>query len=885
VLSILPSSGKESPKLRLDASVVPVHYSAQLTVAPNSDTFDGSIDIDVTLSVGQRIIWLNAVDLNLKTARTAEQTAKVVNGDPGFVGLEFPQPVAAGSAKIHIDYSGKISRKNSAGIFQLEDGGRWYVYTQFEATDARRAFPCFDQPSFKTPWDISLIVPKGTKAFANTPEVDSKSQPGGLKLVRFATSRPLPSYLVAFAVGPFDIVDAGKAGQHKTPVRIIMPKGHTGEAQFAVRAIPELLNLLEDYFGTPYPYEKLDSVAMPISNFAMENVGLITYGSSLLLAEPKKDSIGRERLCAVVAAHEMAHQWFGDLVTTAWWDDIWLNEAFASWMETKIVERWRPEWHMDVDAAESMLRVMRLDRLASARKIRQPIESESDIANAFDDITYQKGAAVISMFEHWIGPDKFRDGVRLYLEQNADKSATEAQFLSALSKAAGRDVAPAFSSFLDQEGTPVVSVALECGKGEPRVKLKQYRYVPIGSKARADERWSIPVCLKYEAGGKVQSACSLLTQSEGEFQLEHAQSCPAWIDGNDREEGYYRVAYDPALFDRLVRNAPTALAAPEKIGLLSDAEALVDNGQLSPRSALSLVGMFAPQDQPQVITGTTDLAKLTVGKYVPEDVLPLGREFIRANYAARAERLGWVPEKGESDDRKLLRRDLVPFVADEGRDATLMTEAGKQARAWLKDRSSVDADTIEGVLKTAAKSGDAAFFDALLSAAKSAKDSSERRLILSALGSFTDPALVQRAMGLLLTGTFDLRESFHPLLFGPLQERSTERLPFEFVRAHIDELVKRLPGEVGSDLAALLPAVGGPFCDATSHEAVYTFFKDRVKQYSGGERSLAQTIERIDLCTKQRAQLGPEIADYLRNNPQLSEKTSRRSTSAPSGAQ
>jgi alanyl aminopeptidase len=285
-VSLHAATVESSPKLNLDDSVVPSHYSAQLTLAPNQDRFEGAIDIDVNIVRSHPVIWLNALELNIHQAQINGRAAKVVNGDPGFIGLELSEPIAPGPARIHFDYDGNISRKSSAGIFQLEDNGRWYVYTQFEATDARRAFPCFDQPSFKTPWDITLRVPANLRAFANTPEVSSVNETNGQKRVRFSETRSLPSYLVAFAVGPFDVVNAGQAGKNKTPLRIIVPKGRESDAQFAASSIPELLDLLEKYFEMPFPYPKLDSVVMPISNFAMENAGLITYGADLLLAAP-----------------------------------------------------------------------------------------------------------------------------------------------------------------------------------------------------------------------------------------------------------------------------------------------------------------------------------------------------------------------------------------------------------------------------------------------------------------------------------------------------------------------------------------------------------------------------------------------------------------------
>ncbi|HEV3201564.1 MAG TPA: M1 family metallopeptidase, partial [Bryobacteraceae bacterium] len=384
----------EAPKLRLGSSVLPRHYAVELTLEPGRDTFSGVADIDVDVRQPQETIWLNVLEISIRDASIGGKAAKTVAGNAQVIGLSTGKTVPAGRTRLHIAYDGRISKKSSAGIFQLQEDNRWYLYTQFEPTDARRAFPCFDEPGFKTPWDIALRVPKDQMAFANTPQAAESDGGNGMKLVRFATSRPLPSYLVAVAVGPFEVVDLGKVGRKNTPMRVIVPHGKKDEAKYAAESVPQLFKLLEDYFGMPYPYSKLDSIVMPISNFAMENVGLITYGESLLLAKPDKDTINRQRSSAIVTAHEMAHQWFGDLVTTAWWDDIWLNEAFATWMEGKIVAEWKPEWHVDTSEINDRLGAMATDSLVTTRKIRQPIASDDDIANAFDDITYQKGAAV-----------------------------------------------------------------------------------------------------------------------------------------------------------------------------------------------------------------------------------------------------------------------------------------------------------------------------------------------------------------------------------------------------------------------------------------------------------------------------------------------------------
>jgi len=862
-LAAAPAGG--APGLRLGDSVRPTHYSIELTLEPGKDTFTGVADIDVDVREPRDTVWLNAVALEIRDASIGGKPAKTVPGNAQVIGLSTGQPVPAGRTRLHIAYEGHISKNSSAGIFELQEDNRWYVYTQFEPTDARRAFPSFDEPGFKTPWDIALRVPQQLMAVANTPQTRETDAGSGMKLVRFATSRPLPSYLVAVGVGPFDVVDLGKAGRKNTPMRIIVPHGKREEAKYAAESIPQLLRLLEDYFGMPYPYAKLDSLVMPIGNFAMENVGLITYSESLLLSKPDRDTINRQRDCAITAAHEMAHQWFGDLVTTAWWDDIWLNEAFATWMESKIAGEWKPEWRMDASDVDDRLGAMRTDSLLTTRKIRQPITSDDDIADAFDDITYQKGAAVIRMFETWLGPAKFRSGVQLYLKQNADGNATVTQFVSAIGKAAGKDVAPAFSAFLDQAGVPVVSMELQCGGDEPQLAVSQKRYLPIGSPGSAAQTWRIPLCVKFEANGKVATQCDLLADPRSTMKLAGARACPAWVMGNQGGNGYYRVAYGRATLERLLTSGVGHLSLAETIGLLGDVSALVDSGDVEAADALPVARRFANAPEHEIVSATKEISALAVSRSVPDDLLPKGRKFIRDVYGERARRLGWKDAEGESEDNRLLRQSLVPFVAREGRDQALIDEARQLAREWLKDHSAVDAGQVGSVLSVAAMAGDRSFFDALVAALESERDHQSRQAIFGALGSFENPELARAAMQLFLTGQYDARESFYTLLFGPLKYRGTQTLPFEFVKANLDAIVARLRREVGEDFAASLATVGDGFCGASGHAQVEEFFQDRVKEYTGGPRRLAQVLETIDLCSAHSAKIGPSVARFLQS--------------------
>ncbi len=863
LVSAAAAPSLDPPKLRLDGTAQPASYAVDLSIVPDRDTFRGIVDINLNIRTPAEMIWLNSVGLEIQSAAFRPESGaalpvRTVPGGEQFTGFAFEHAIS-GHGVLQVAYQGKISRNSSAGIFQLKEDREWYVYSQFEPTDARRAFPCFDEPSFKVPWQLTLHVPKNDLALSNTPVESESGEPGGMKMVRFKTSAPLPSYLVALAVGPFDVVDAAPVGP--TPVRVIVPKGKSAEAADAAAAIPQLLKRLEDYFGIPYPYEKLDSVVMPISDFAMENAGMITYSESWLLADPARETIEHKRELAGLCAHEMAHQWFGDLVTTAWWNDTWLNEAFATWMERKIPGEWKPEWHLDVSAVNARLGAMRGDELASAREIRQPIENNDDIANAFDDITYEKGAAVIEMFEHWIGGAKFREGVQLYLKQHAWGNATASDFEAAMSSVAGKNVAPAFNSFLDQPGVPQVSVALKCG-ARPSLAISQKRSLPIGSKAK-QQLWQIPLCVAYEADGSVHRQCSLLSDPKDEIALTGAESCPAWILPNDGETGYYQVVYEGDLLKKALADGASHLTVAERVGVLGDVDALAGEGQVSAQVALALVPEFSKDPDWQVVQAAANIAALLKGESVPPDLREKGARFIRQQFGAKALALGWTAKPADTDDTRLLRQKLVPFVASTGDERELTEQAEKLARKWLATHTGTDPEMLPSVLRIAAEFGNQDLFNSLRSAAIAERDHHIREVLLEALGSFRNPDLAKAALDLLLSKDFDARESFYPLLFGPLSFAATRDVPFEFVKQHLDQLLKRLPREVGEDFAAVLPSVGGSFCDAKRRDELNSFFADRVKDYNGGPRTLAQTLEGIDLCIAARKSLTPELTAFL----------------------
>src|SRR5579863_3079155 len=793
------------PAVRLDDSVRPVRYAADLTLNPGATAFSGSVQIEVDVAKPTSLIWMNGTGIQIEDAKVTSggktTPATVVPGGTDFLGLRLANEVPAGAATIAIRYRGTISTKSSAGIFQSKDAGNEYLFTQFESVDARRAFPCFDEPGFKTPWRLTLRVKKELSAFANTPMASETEEAGGMKKVEFVETKPLPSYLVAFAVGPFDTVDGGTAGRNHTPIRIIVPKGKAGQAVYAAQVTGQLLDELERYFGTAYPYPKLDAVAIPLTfGFgAMENAGFITYAQTIILADPAVDTDRRRRGYAGVAAHEMAHQWFGDLVTLAWWDDTWLNEAFATWTSSKILAEWKPEWNSRLQDLGGKFRAMDEDSLVTARQIRQPIESKDDISNAFDGITYQKGAAVIRMFETWVGEQRFQQGVRAYLKRYAYKNANLNDFLDSIAGAGQPRLTQAFKTFLEQPGVPLVSVALRCD-GPPTVVASQKRYLPLGSKGDAVKLWEVPVCVGYPSAAGETKECFLLDKPSAEFRLTKTRTCPAALNANAGAAGYYIADYQRDLLAKLLSNGDARLDPAERRTLLNDLQSLANAGDIPQSRALAAVPSFAKAPEREIVAQAQRVVAGTRPFLDPALNANYAR-FIREVFGERARQLGWSAAPGDDAETRLLRADLVPFVAGQGEDPALVAQARKLAGAWLETRTGVDSDMLGGVLTTAARFGDRAYFDGLLASLEKTTDRQLRGRIIGALGSFRDPKIAEAALDLLIHSRIDMRETAF-LLFGPLGDRATDRLPFEFVKTHYDEIVAKAPNGGGFEFGA-----------------------------------------------------------------------------------
>jgi alanyl aminopeptidase len=854
------------PGLRLSTDVQPSLIRVKLSIKPDADTAQGVVDLDVKLNVPLQTVWLNAGEMKFgagEAVLNGEHWPAKVSSTSEHVALTFAKPLPAGAATLHLEYTAQVSPKDNDGLFREHSGDDNYVFTHFEPFHARRAFPCFDEPSFKPAWQMTVRVPQGNLAFNNAPLEKRTPNADGTETFEFAATPPLPSYLVAVAAGPLVRVDAGKAGKNGVPLGVIVPRGLEGQARYPAQSAGKLIDILEDYFGMPYPYAKLDLVSIPLYGGATENPGLIVFVQSLMCSRPEDETINFRRNSANVMAHEFSHLWFGDLVTNAWWDDIWLNEAFATWMTPKVIERFEPSWGAPEDRVLTRGGAMGADSLLSARQIRQPIATRDDIKNSFDGITYSKGAAVIDMFERYVTPAKFREGVQHYLAAHANGNATAKDFLGAIGDASGVDVGTPFSTFLDQAGVPLLTVSLACEKGKPpRLDLSQQRYLPLGaepSASVAQQVWQVPVCARWIAKGKEGRDCTLLTSAQGSLPLSSA-TCPEWVLPNEGTSGYFRTRFQGDMLEKLLAHGGKKLTVPERLGVLSDANALTSAGLLPLGDLLKWVPELARDDNRHVVESTLGIA----GYLHEDDLVPASLQknyarFLQQTYGARLKALGWDAKPDDSEDAKLLRSKLLSVLGTSGDDPAVQKEARKRADSWLADRHSVNPELVGVALAISAMHGDGALYDRWHAAAKAEKDQRDRMKLLTAMGAFRDAKVVEQGLPLMLSDEFETRESLR-LIGGATNEPETRQAAWAFIKNHFDVLVAKLPRDYG----AYLPGIASSICDDSQRAEVEAFFQDRCKQFAGGPRQLAQALEHMHLCSVFREKQASSVEAFLK---------------------
>jgi alanyl aminopeptidase len=852
----------------LPVTVRPEHYRVALRVDPAKDRFSAVASIDVSVPAPTSFVVLHGRDLHLTRVEAALTTARIPATatpraeagatHPEEIVLAFAQPLPAGSATIAIEYDAPFA-PDLAGLYRVEEGGKAYAYSQFEATDARRAIPCFDEPQYKTPFEITVAAPRSTMALSNTPEVGSDEGPDGMVVHRFSPTPPLPTYLVALAVGDFDVAEA--KGSPLLPIRVVTTKGHSGETASALEGAAALVSKLSEYFDMPYPFAKLDLVAVPeLAAGAMENPGLVTFRSTLLL-QTEATSTWLRRMQAITIAHELAHQWFGDLVTMRWWDDLWLNEGFATWAEAMAVDAWKPSFAATRDQIAGLGHVMDADGLRSSRAVRQPVSSSIDADASFDDLTYDKGAAVLRMVERWLGPDTFRRGVQRYLRENAWKTARADDLFRALDYVSGARVEPFASAFLDHPGVPQVFARMSCAGGKSTLELRQGTWRPLGEPEPATSTtWTLPVCVTGE--GRKGEACFTLGTEPIVRQL--GQGCPGWFHPNASQSGYYRFVLDSASMLALAR-AGRSLDPLQRTGVVSNAWAAVRAGTMDPSGLLDVLRAFDGETNRLVLDEVVTALRHVDDVLVDDAVRDRYRRFVAARLGPRKRALGWAASSGEDDDRRLERQTVLSAMGEMAGDEATLAEAEGFARKWLSDPASVPSD-VAGVAVPMASLRAGKERLAELRAVLARADSAPVRITaLRAMGSFDDPAVLFDAFDAALSEPVKLSEMRH--VFGAaLDHRRGRPALYAWVKSHWAKLDARMPGSFGRPQ---LVQVTASMCSAAERDDAKAFFTEATKSFDGLNRGLDEALETSGLCIALHDHGAADVSRYLMKQPSI----------------
>ncbi len=841
---------------RLPTTVRPQHYA--LTLAPDlkAATFTGSETIDVTLVEPAVSITLNAHDLAFKSVKIEAagnvQTATVsLDKDKQQATFTVPKSLPAGNATLTIEYTGALNGE-LRGFYLSKTARRNYAVTQFESTDARRAFPSFDEPAFKATYDISLIVDNGDTGISNGPIVSDTPGPGsGKHTLKFLTTPKMSTYLVAFLVGDFQCSSGEQDG---VAIRTCSTPDKVALTTYGVDVAKYVLHYYNTYFGIPYPLKKLDLIALPdFEAGAMENFGAITYRETALLVDPKTASINAKTEVALVIAHEMAHQWFGDLVTMQWWDNIWLNEGFATWMENKPVAAMHPEWNIDQVVASGMDGTLNLDAQPTTRAIRARADTPAEIEQMFDGISYGKAGVVLLSLENYVGPETFRQGVHNYLAAHLYSNATAEDFWNAQTTTSHKPVDKIMESLVAQAGVPLLTFGSPAGG---KVSVSQNRfYLSPSIQPDAAQKWTLPVCFKTTGN---QQDCQLLSPDTTSLTVPQG----ALFFANAGGKGYYRTAYVPADYAALASQVETSLSPTERISLIGDKWAQVRANKATVGDYLNLVTALKSDPNYNVVSSALDgLGTIDVRiASTPEEKKGLDSWF-RQSFAPEYEKLG-PPSDNDSPDKKQLRALLFSALGN-AKDPQIIALAREISAKYLADANSVDPNLAETALQISARNGDAALFDQLQKIAETSTNPEMQIGALRLLAVFENPELAQRALDYAVSDKVRNQDAAFQLAISLDTEKNRD-LAWRFIQTHWDEVKKEFTPEMGS----VLVGATSSFCSVTDRDEVSQFFSSH--KVPDADQELRHAIERINGCIELRNLQEPKLKTWLASQPKAS---------------
>jgi aminopeptidase N len=839
---------------RLPGDVMP--SEVQVTIDPDiaALTFRGHVALRVQALRNVDRIVLNAAELEIEHAAIDGVPARVkLNEKAETLTLATGKPLARGPHRIEIAYRGTI-KKQPLGLFAVDDptkaGARRMLATQFEASDARRMLPCFDEPAMKARFHVTVIAPGDQRAISNMEETRRTKLADGRLRFDFAPSPLMSSYLLFLAVGQFDTISQRVDGRL---LRVVAAEGEAAKGRFALDLATKLLPFYERYFARPYPLPKLDLFAVPASGGfgAMENWGALLFFERWLLFDPARNGAMRRQEVAVTVAHEMAHQWFGNLVTMRWWDDLWLNEGFASWMENHAVDALQPSWQIWLQTRRERESAMRQDARRSSHPVVQNVDSANEANAAFDDITYRKGQSLVRMLDGWLGADPFRAAMRSWMRTYAYGNATTADLWAMLERESGQPVRQVMASFTTQPGLPLVEASASCVRGRTHLTLAQSRFT-AGHAEAPSLRWMVPLALQPLGGTPVRT---VLRDAQGEIELP---GC-APVIVNQGGTSWARVAYAPALRSGLVQHFAD-LAPADQVTLLDDSWALAETGKLDVDAYLELVAALKPD------------ASFAVWQQVSETLLEIDgwlrgtperaalRDFAQARLAPALLRLGWVPKRDEKMTDALLRETLIDALSSFDHRPTI-EEAKRLFHRWAEEGDALPAAIRGAVLRATGRGADAREFDLLLAKARAAEDHDERQVLLSALAGVRDAGLAQRALDLSLADW--VSPTTRPVIVTQVAQAGEHAaLAWHFAQENYEFLTEPLDASGRWDFAASIVAGSS---DVARADELRDFTEGRIP--ADARQPVRRAVEEIRFRADKKARLASRVARWIASHP------------------
>ena len=845
---------------RLPRHVVPLRYDLRLEPDLTAARFAGQETITLTVHQPISEIVLNAIELDITSAQiegatgSARQATIRLDEATQRCHLSFTEPLSPGIWKLAIAFRGTLNDKLRGfyrSTYKDEHGvAHSLAATQFEATDARRGFPCWDEPDFKAVFATTLVVDPMLTAVSNT-TIASETHAGGKKVVRFDDTIKMSTYLVAFIVGRIEPTKPMMVGQ--TPLRLwaVPGKGHL--ARFGQDIAAASLSFFESYYGMPYPGDKLDLLAIPdFASGAMENLGAITYRETALLVDQLSATHGELERVADVVAHENAHMWFGDLVTMSWWNGLWLNEAFATFMEMLAVDAWKPEWKRWDSFGVSRAAAFSVDGLCSTRPIEYPVQAPKDADAMFDVLTYEKGASVLRMLEQHIGPTVFRDGVRDYLRAHAYGNADTNDLWVSLGKIAKQPVPELMNGWIFQPGFPLVTATVS-PSSELTIRQQRFSYLSDEqSSPSKDQRWQIPLQMRITAAGKTDTLRMLLTEKSTTVPLPHDWESVLINEGG---HGFYRVRYASDMLSRLLNAGIDRLAVTERFNVINDAWATTVAGLMPLTDYLDLTARFTTERDKNVWAILIDSFSF-LNRIITVEDRPALEAFVRGRVGPAVTELGWVPRSGESEGTKQLRGELIGAQGKLGNDPAIQDRAAELYRAYRNDAAAVDPNVVSALVAILAHTGDATRYDEFNERFRTASTPQEERRYLFSLAAFQPKALLERTLVRTVSG--EIRTQDAPFLISAILGNVYGReLAWDFLKANWEKMDQLFPKQ------GLRRMCGGIVSLATSEleRDVRDFFT--VRKIDLGGKTLDQYLEQLRIAVTVRERDSLALRTYL----------------------